>query len=73
MTNNDFGELTEYEIRLNDAVRAKTNDEPCPRCENTTYYFLGPTGGAWLTLCCQKCGFKLEHLVDVLLEDLDEE
>ena len=73
MADSNSHELNEYEEMLGEAVRAKTRDEPCPRCGNTTYFFLGPPRGPWLTLCCQNCGFKLEYLVDVLLEGIEAE
>ena len=66
-------ELSEIEKIMIRAVSIKTKDSPCPRCENTTYFILGPTSSPWLVVCCQNCGFKLEYLADVLLKDVDEE
>lgn len=61
-------ELGDYERMLEEALVIVTKDKPCPRCENTTYYFLGPVMDPWLDICCQKCGFRLQYLIDVLVE-----
>ncbi len=65
--------LSEIEKVLSNAVRVKTKDSPCPRCENPTFFVLGPTTGSWFVVCCQRCGFKLEYLSDVLLKNLEKE
>lgn len=73
MAQNRTYEFGDYERMLERALRIKTEDTPCPRCANTTYFFLGPITGPWLDICCQNCGFRLEYLIDILLEGLDAE
>ena len=72
MTEKTTKELSAYEERLAEALRKKA-DSKCPFCGHRSYYFLEQATGPWLVLCCQKCGFKLEYLIDILMEGIGEE
>ncbi len=68
MAENIPDELTNFEEMLTDALKAKAN-KFCPSCGHNKFFFMGPTTGPWLVLCCQNCGFKLEYLIDILTEN----
>ena len=72
MTENKQRELTDFEHTLAAALQTKA-DSSCPSCGNNSFFFLGPTAGPWVALCCQRCGLKTEYLIDILMGDLEAE
>ncbi len=57
---------------VKNALREKEVDEPCPRCGNSSFFFIEVGSTHMLTIFCKRCGFKLEHLLSVLLEKTEE-
>ncbi len=60
------------EDQVKNALHEKEVNEPCPRCGNNSFFYLELGTTSMLTIFCKRCGFKLEHLLSVLLEKTEE-
>lgn len=64
--------ITVHDNLQDQARRALTNKgvkEPCPRCKHTSFYILHVGASNVVTIVCQRCGFKFEHLFSILVQE----
>ena len=54
------------------ALEEKEVNQPCPRCGNSSFSYFDVGTTAMFTVFCKRCGFKLEHLLSILLEKTEE-
>ena len=53
---------------LENFLRRKEADNPCPRCGNNRFYVPEENLGPFFVTYCSNCGFKSEYLVSILID-----
>lgn len=54
-----------------EALAKKSVTEPCPRCKYDYFYIFEVGTTDTVLVACKRCGYKIEHLFSILLEETD--